>query len=207
MNCFEKYLVELLQGHITFDDKPVEVVRNFSNAPRLPVITLDLSAGVTTENYFRTYENQEVLYYRRSTTININSWCNTEEQRESVNKQIMDAYIDSINHHYKYCSNFISPLNYCTTTKNTCSAITGSGTRAQKNKCPDPEGLKYQCLSDKHNLCFGTIVIEPPLFLDEHDKHPPLLHSVFSSHADYVEPVSRQGQTSQGYEFNNEEED
>ena len=203
MNCLESYLVELLQGHITYNNSPVEVVRQFSNSPNVPVITLDLSAGVTTENYFRAIdEPKEKLYFIRKATININTWCNTEEERESINAQVMDCYYKSLNHHYRYCSRYDDGL--CSTTNRTCEAINSSTGRGVKKQCPNPDVNKYQCLSDKHELLFGTVVIEPPFFLDEVHEHPPLLRSVFRAESDYIELVSSMGEVAEGYEWTEE---
>lgn len=206
MNCFEAYLVELLQGNITCDGKPVEVVRNFSNKPGLPVITLDLSPGVTTENYHRIIgEPKEKLYFHRIAGININTWCNTEEEREQVNNQIMACYYDSLNHHYRYCSQYDD--GQCLTIHKPCKALNSNTVRAMKKKCPQPDTYGYECLSDKHELLYGTITIDPPFFMDEYNEHPPLLRSIFRSQAHYVEKVSELGKNFQGYEFIEHEED
>ena len=51
MNKFEHYIVDLLQHHITFDDKEVQVRRQFNDIAQLPCITLSI-ADVSTEKVY-----------------------------------------------------------------------------------------------------------------------------------------------------------
>ena len=193
MNMFERYLVELLQGHITYNGSVVEVRKQFSNDPSLPVITLDVSRGVNTEYTYRVLEEQDNLCFYRSTTININLWCNTEEERENINNQILECWYDEKNNHYKYCTKYSE--GNCTTLDTACPAITDTDYRGVKQKCPLPDEYEYESLAHKYGLVNGTIVIEPPFDLDEVDKHPPLLRSVLVARAEYTETVSSKGNT------------
>lgn len=192
MNCFESYLVELLQGYISYNNKPVEVVKRFSNAPSLPVITLDTSAGVTTDYvYYDTDDVVETVYYHRKANINISLWCNTDVQKEELTGQILSAYYDEKTNHYRYCSNYDDGI--CATTNTTCAATTIHNWKTIKNKCPDPDALEYESLMEKHHICKGTVIIEPPFDMDEFDRKPPLLRAIFRSSAEYDEPVRARG--------------
>lgn len=192
LNCFEQYLVELLQGHITINNKPVEVVKHFSNAPQLPVITLDLSGGVTTDYvYHDTDSAMETVYYHRIANINLNVWCNTDVEKEQITEQILDCYYKEKTYHYEYCSKYVDGM--CTTLGASCRAEATETYRTIKNKCPDPEVYEYQSLAEKHHICKGTIHIEPPFDMDEFTRQPPLLRSIFRCRAEYEEPVFRKG--------------
>ena len=194
MNCFEAYLVELLQGHLTINDQPVEVVKRFSNAPQLPVITLDMSGGVTTDYvYHDTDDAVETLYYHRTANINLNVWCNTDIEKESLTEQILSAYYDEKTNHYRYCANYDNGT--CNSINQECRALVVDDWRTAKNKCPDPDEYEYMSLAGKHHICERTVVIEPPFDMDEFDRQPPLLRSIFRCRAEYEEPVVQHGIT------------
>ena len=63
MNNFEAFLVELLQNRITYDDRTVYVSRNYRfETDQLPLITLDLGAGTTTEYYYHELDVRDKLF-------------------------------------------------------------------------------------------------------------------------------------------------
>ena len=190
MNCFEEYLVELLQGNIAYNNSTVPVVKGFSNAPSLPVITLDLSGGVTTDYIYHDISQRKEKVYKRCTAhININVWCNTEEERESINNSILQCYYDDMNYHYKYCTRYNE--GNCTTTTNACPAVSrGSNGKYQ---CPNIDLYNYQSLREKHSIVEDTVRIEAPFDMDELDKHPPLLRSILQCTGDYEELIRNFG--------------
>lgn len=187
MNCLEQYLVELLQHHITYESKEVQVVKNFNQAPRIPVITLDLSPGISTNYIHHDVTNAETLYYHRTATININVWCNTERERESINNQILQCYYTEKTFNYTYCSNYDDRT--CTPLSSRCKAITTESIPTSKGKCPDPTLYGYESLQSKYYITNGTLLFEPPFDMDEYDRNPPLLRSIIRCTCDYEEPV------------------
>ena len=190
MNCFEQYIVELLQGHITSNNKTVPVVKGFSNAPSLPCITLDLSGGVTTDYiYHDVSQPKEKVYKRCTANININVWCNTEEERESINNQILQCYYDDMNYHYKYCTRYND--GNCTTTTNACPAIAG-GVQG-KYQCTNMDLYRYQSLREKHSIVDDTVTLDAPFDLDEYNEHPPLLRSVLRAKGDFEQQIRELG--------------
>lgn len=197
MNPFEEFLVGLLQGHISYDGRRVEVRREFMPTAYIPCITLEIVSDQN-EYYRRTYmTGHECLCFKHVCNINVHVWCNTESERESINEQVLDCYYRSLNHDYLYCSNYDD--GQCSILNSSCAGI-----GAYKRKCPHPTGYKYQCLSDKHELCFGTINIESPFHMDEHDRNPPVLHSVFRAYTDYLETVAVMGDSTQSYTFDSD---
>lgn len=193
MNCFEEYLVELLQGKIIINDKPVEVRKTFMPHSHLPCITLDLSAGVSTEYLYHDVSgSQEIMRYRRRSIINLNLWCNTEEERQNITSQILSCFYKERSNNYIYCTNYDNGL--CKSGGN-CKVSTVNTGRTAKGKCPDPDSYNYQSISDKYFLVPGEVIIEPPFDMDETDKHPPLLRSIFKCNALYEEPVLAHGIT------------
>lgn len=192
MNCLELYLVELLQGNIFYNNSVIEVRRQFNNSPQLPVITLDLSNGVTTNySYHDVSSASDILYFSRDATININVWCNTETERESISNQILDCYYKEKTNHYKYCGNYYAD-DKCRAGGH-CKVKTIINSRSVKDKCPDPDLYHYISLQKKYHIIHDTVTIEPPFDIDEDDKKPPLLHSVLKCTASYFEPVLSSG--------------
>lgn len=197
MNIFESFLVELLQGHIILDGNVVEVRRTPLPSAILPCITLSV-VGDTTEYTYRCYDEKEKQYAHRQSSITINSWCNTEEQREAINRQIMQCFSKCINHNYMYCSNYDASSKECTYLDIRCKALTVVDGRTAKYQCPLPEDYTYQCLMDKYGLCEETLIIEPPFYSDEINEHPPILHSIFKAECYYDELIFDEGSKSTG---------
>ena len=198
MTPFEEYLVKLLQGHITLNGEVVEVRRQFNPQGHLPCITLDLGIEDTTDYYYHSFHEKERVYFRRSSEIQINTWCNNEEDRESINTQIMNCFYDAIEHDYTYCSNYSN--GRCKTVNGACPCVSPTGSRDIKRKCPQPERYEYESLQTKYGLLVGTTMISPPRYLDEEGEHPPILRSVFTATTDYIEMVREVGDKNRGFE-------
>ena len=188
MNHFEAYLVDLLQGNLEYDGIVVPVVKNFNQHPDRPVLTLDLSGGVSTLRVHPYPPDAEKHYIRRS-HININVWCDTEQQRESLTGQVLSLFQDEQGYHYKFCTQYNKNTGKCNKTKATCPASENTP-KARKNKCPLPREYEYQSLHNSHNLIKGTVNIEPPFDLDEYGEHPPLLRSIMRAEAEYIDVVA-----------------
>ena len=179
MNNLEAYLVELLQGHLTCNDNPVQVVRQFSQQPTRPVITLDTSPGVSTQHIYPDIPNN-ATYYERHATVNINIWCDTEEQREYLTQQVLYLFQLEQHYHYMYCANYNPTTSKCTSTNARCGAA-----NQRRNKCPNPVTNNYTSLREKHGIIQGTLNVEPPFELDDLTDHPPLLRSILRCECQY----------------------
>ncbi len=198
MTPFEEYLVKLLQGRILLSGEVVEVRRQFNPQGHLPCITLDLGIEDTTDYYYHSFKEKERVYFRRSSEIQINTWCNKEEDRESINTQIMSCFYDAIEHDYTYCTQYTN--GRCKTQGKACPCVSPTSSRAHKRKCPDPDLYKYESLQTRYGLLVGTTMLSTPRYMDEEGEHPPLLRSVFTATTDYVELVREVGKSNQGLE-------
>lgn len=198
MTPFEEYLVKLLQGRILIGGEVVEVRRQFNPQGHLPCITLDLGIEDTTDYYYHSFKEQERVYFRRSSEIQINTWCNNEEDRESINTQIMSCFYDAIEHDYTYCTRYTN--GRCKTQGKACPCVSPTTGRAHKRKCPNPDLYQYESLQTRYGLLVGTTMLSPPRYMDEEGEHPPLLRSVFTATTDYVELVRELGKSNQGLE-------
>lgn len=147
MNQFESYLVELLQGKLSYEGRDVPLLRTFSEEHDLPVVTLDVLPPTTTRVGREVGDGLDNVMYYREATIDINLWCNTEEERESLNEQILTLFYDE-------------QADYL-----------GGETS----------------MTDKYGLVWGSTNIDPPRYLDELERHPPLLRSMFRCETTYVE--------------------
>jgi hypothetical protein len=180
VNELEWYIVDLLQGKLFHDGEKVEVVKQFSQHPTRPVITLDIQS-VTTQQVFNN-PSLARKYYEYKADININVWCDTERQRESLVQQITDCFYQEQTYHYRYCEQYSD--GRCMTTGGNCTGVTNAHYR-----CKDPDTLGYSSLRYLHNIIPGTLVVDPPFELDDLSDHPPLLRSIFRCSAQYSIPV------------------
>lgn len=176
MNEFEAYIVELLQGNLAYEDKTVQVVKQFSQHPERPVVTLDIQS-VTTQRILNDPSLAE-KYYEYKSDININLWCDNEKQRQQLTNQILDCFYKEQTYHYKYCEQYTGGT--CKTLKSECTAV-----KAPHNRCKSPDTLGFSSLQYRHNIIPGTLIVDPPFELDEVSEHPPLLRSVFRCEAQY----------------------
>ena len=180
MNNLEGYLVELLQGHINCDDTPVQVVRQFSQHPERPVITLDTSPGVSTQHVYTDPSTNSTLYERHA-TVNINIWCDSEEQRADITLQVMQLFQLEQDYHYIFCCNYQGGEGkLCNATGEKCGAVDRRNTR-----CPSPYLYEYQGLRERWGIIQGTLNVEPPFDLDDLSDHPPLLRSIMRCECQY----------------------
>ena len=177
MNELEWYLVDLLQGYLTYDDKPVQVVKNFNQNPSRPVITLDIQSVIVQKIYNDPSLCERHWDYRSD--ININLWCDNEAQRQSLVEQILDCFYNEQTSHYRYCPNYED--GNCKTLESVCPATTRTNC-----KCPKPDAYGFTSLQYRHNIVHGSLMVEHPFELDEVSDHPPLLRSIFRCTADYV---------------------
>ena len=192
MNNFEAYLVELLQGHLTVDDRNVQLVKHFSNAPSLPVVTLDLSGGTTTDYYWHDFDDEghEILWQHCTSNINLSLWCNTEDERQQLTEQIQDCFHKEKQYHYTYCSQYED--GNCSNGGN-CRTNNSLNSDA-KQVCPNPEEYGYESLRAKHSIVENSIRVEPPFDMDEYDKQPPLLRSILRCSAEYERLITSEGE-------------
>lgn len=184
MNKFEHYIVDLLQHHITSDDNEVQVRRQFNDIAQLPCITLSI-ADVSTEKVYTELGTTEDALYERHATIDINVWCNTEDERESISEQIMQCFYREQAGHYLYCSQYLN--GRCLSRNKPCDVSTVSTGRTEKNQCDNPIEYEYEPLWSKHNLIDGSVNIDIPRMLDELSEHPPLLRNLFRAEASYYD--------------------
>ncbi|RAP49662.1 MAG: hypothetical protein BZ138_07365, partial [Methanosphaera sp. rholeuAM270] len=84
MNKLEQYLVALLQEKIHINNNTVYVRRNFQEDSELPCITIDIASTVTNESVERIITSTETVRLKRRSEIDLNIWCNTEDERESI---------------------------------------------------------------------------------------------------------------------------
>lgn len=177
MNELEWYIIDLLQGYLSYDDKPVQVVKNFNQNPRRPVVTLDIQSVTNQKIYNDPSLAEKHFVYRGD--ININLWCDNESQRQSLVEQILDCFYREQTYHYLYCPQYEN--GNCRTLSGVCPAVG----RVNGN-CPNPDKNGFSSLQYRHNIVMGSLMVEHPFELDEVSEHPPLLRSIFRCTADYV---------------------
>lgn len=192
MNKLERYLVDLLQGRLSDN---VQVVKQFSQHRSLPVVTLDTGMMPVTQDFreLTPVKSHEYLIFHREAEININVWCNTEEERERITQEILHLFYMEQTHHYSYCVQYNKDTQVCNTTGEQCEAITKTTGLTAKHRCPRPYDLNYRSISYKYNIENGSLNINPPYSLDELNEKPPLLRSIMYVEAEYSDIYDCEG--------------
>lgn len=194
-----RFILDVLYGNLykMSDDGGgvIPVIKRSYPLDKTPCITLDDSGGSNTltkhftniplplpethpqkEDYPESMP-QQVLVDKRQSTVQINVWCDTENEREHINNQIMDLFYKAQTDHYRFCKQYNN--QECNTLQDTCKAINAIDKRGVKNQCPKPEEYKYCNLFHYHHIIRPTFNIENPFALDDLSTERITLRSIF----------------------------
>lgn len=199
-----KAIRKVLWGNIDIDGVKIPVVKRSYPYDKTPCVTIDDSGGSAfshrdilnvpyvlskehpqydVENPFKKVP-QQVLREYYSTTININVWCNTEDEREKLNNEILKLFYEAQSDHYKFCVNYID--GYCGYMDNTCYAVHfGDSVKSIKHQCTNPLVYGYENIFTTYNLIRASFYLEQPFSLDDRGKDGVLLRSVLKLHTGY----------------------
>ena len=211
-------IYRVLYGNVMVENKGIPVVKQSYPYDKTPCITLDDSGGVTTiskkitnkklllksshpqfELYHKELVGQQVICETKSTTININIWCDTERERESICKQVLNLFYKAQSDHYMFCSKYDN--GYCSYLENECEAILDNTIRSVKNQCPYPYDYKYMNIFSRYDLIRDTFHVETPFSVDDLSQKKPILRSVMKVYTNYKDYYNIGGAISQNIEF------
>lgn len=220
MNNPTKAILKILRNNIFCNDKVVPVIRRTYPLDKSPCITIDDSIGADTlnirvlqkklpldENHPQ-YDSQDpykefpqqTYEYKRNIELRINSWTNSEDERELINEQIMELIYKVQSDHYMFCSNY-SDGNCAYLGEKCASTVEKTNSRGIKNQCPNPTKYGYKNIFKTFNLDRWSFSVEPPFFSDQTEATPPILHSIFRFYCTYYEYHVIGGKTSQTVSF------
>ena len=196
----------ILWGNVELDGKIIPVVKRSYPYDKTPCITIDDSGGSAfierhimevpkkitpnhpqydVEHPFKKIP-QQIIREEFETTLNINIWCDTEDEREKLNQKVLLLFHQAQSDHYKFCNNYQDGQ---------CSYL-GTGCYGEHfDKAMDKRGVKHQCTNPKvhgyknifttYNLIRANFYIDQPFSLDDFTKDNVLLRSVLKLHSGY----------------------
>lgn len=173
----------------------IPVIKRSYPLDKTPCVTIDDSGGSTTLTKHFTNKPlplpnnhpqkkdypkpipQQVLVDKRQSTIQVNVWCDTENEREHINNQILNLFYQAQTDHYRFCKQYTE--NGCKTLHEPCKAKHGKDKRGIKNQCPLPYTYHYCNLFTRYHIIRPTFNIENPFCLDDLSTERIVLRSVF----------------------------
>jgi hypothetical protein len=207
---YGRYLfLKLLDGHVTLNSSPVEVLTEFPPNDPLPCITMSSGAGLgetgtyiqdfqnplPSDNPFYDPENPNELYntqrrYMDTSEENmmLHVWADTQEDRDNIVRQVRQYIRNARLNQYPYCANFNQTTQKCSTTNNECDAITTSNAYSVQGNCPypnitDPTDSTYRNPTNYFTITgvrTWTIKLHQAENIDQLDILPPVFHSTIS---------------------------
>ncbi len=200
-----KAVRRVLWGNITLDGKKIPVVKRSYPYDKTPCVTIDDSGGsafinrqilnipypVSSEHPQFDVENpfkkipQQVLREYYETTLNINVWSNSEDEREKLNNIILELFYEAQSDNYKFCNKYRD--GDCAFMDNTCYGehFNGISNKVAKNQCPNPLVYGYENIFTTYNLIRASFHLDQPFSLDDTSKDGILLRSVLKLHTGY----------------------
>lgn len=209
---------KILAHNISYDGKEIPVVKRSYPYDKTPCITIDDSGGASTLSKHITTQNQQlpaehpqhddevhaqqVLLDKRQITLNINLWCNTEQERENILKQITDLFYKAQSDYYGFCRQYDN--GECLTLHESCKAINNTGKRGIKRQCPSPIKYKYSNIFTTYNIIRSTFNVEPPFTLDDLTTEEITLRSIIKVNMAYYDYYTIGGNIIRDFDFKEE---
>lgn len=211
MNVPELVIYKILYNRIIYNDKIVPVIVKKQLEDVTPCITISTIQSkyqndkkIYSDKYplkkdHPLYEKdnprklypQEVVEQTKKIILQINLWCNNEKQRYIIGKNIQQQLNYVLNHDYTYCINYDSETKKCKYLNETCKSINNTNSRGIKRLCINPNAYNYKNIFIANNI--HNVNIDTEFSLDELDKNPPILRTIYRINLDYIEKFVRGG--------------
>lgn len=190
-------MIRILQGKIILEDgTDVRIVKREYPIDKTPCITIDDSGGsacvnkiITNKDYLipETHpqydpENpnqtisQQVRREERSIGLDLQIWCDNEDEREEITNKISELFDQVQSDHYLFCQNYLS--GNCQFLDRSCEATNPDSFRGVKNQCPKPYEYHYQNIFETYDIIRATFDVAPPYILDDLTTTPPIRRSI-----------------------------
>lgn len=200
-----KAIIEILQGRIILEDSTdVRIVKREYPIDKTPCVTMDNSGGTAiiqkhiTNKDYRLSEShpqydpnnpektisQQVIREERSIDVELNVWCDDEDQREEICNKIADLFYKVQSDHYTFCQNYNN--GNCLTLDNEC-AVTQLSYRGIKSQCPKPKEYHYKNIFNTYDIIRASFDVAPSYILDDLTTTPPVLRSIITVSFSYYE--------------------
>ena len=208
----------VLLGNIKLNEWVVPVVKQNYPYDKTPCITIDDTGGSATlqrniinrkmrlphhhpqyELYKKELVSQQCICEIRNVTLNINVWCDTERERDTICNKILDLFYKAQSDHYMFCSKYDN--GFCSYLDDECKGFNDDNIRCVKNQCPKPEEYGYENIFSKFDLIRNTFNVEQPFSLDDLSSKKPVLRSIIKLTTSYKDYHVIGGAISQGLNF------
>lgn len=199
-----KAIRRILWGNIKLNGRTVPVIQRSYPMDMTPCVTIDDSGGsrflqrhILNEDYplepshpqfdeHNPYElyPQQVLREKYETSIKINTWCDSGDERENLNNIILRLFLEAQSDHYQFCNNYHD--GDCTSLGCQCyGEYFNTDKRGVKHQCPNPELYKYKNIFSTYNLERDTFHLDQPYTLEDRVKEDDVYRSVLTLHTAY----------------------
>lgn len=198
-------LIHILKGNIKLNGQTVPLIKRSYPLDKTPCITLDDSAGSSTETknivnikrhlppnhpQYEQYKGikmpRQAIRDKRNTTISIHIWCDTETEREKLCNQIEHLLNLAQSDHYMFCKNYSE--GYCDHLESECPASeTDNNIKTVKNQCPKPYEYNYRNIFTSYDLLRDTFNVDSPYPLDDLSTKTPVLRSIIKVTTSYYD--------------------
>lgn len=198
-------IIQMLQGRVILKDSTdVRIVKREYPIDKTPCITVDNSGGtgivqkhIINKNYIipETHpqydpENpnqtisQQVIREERTIDLDLNVWCDDEDQRDEITDKIIELFYMIQSDHYTFCTNYQD--GNCNYLDQQCK-VTPYTARGIKNQCPKPKEYHYQNLFNAYDIIRAAFDVAPPYILDDLTTNPPVMRSIIRVSFSYYE--------------------
>lgn len=217
-------ILRVLQGNIKLpDNTDVRLIQTPPENDNTPCITIDDSGGTrmlgkwftnkdyplpeTHPQYDPKNPNQlysrQVIVEKRGIDLDLNIWCNTEDERESIIQQIQYLFYLAQSDHYTYCLHYDKETDYCSTLDDTCPTMDNvTDMRGAKQQCINPEEYGYENIFNQYDIVRGSFDVEPAYNLDDLNTENMTFRSVIRVSCDYHDYHIIGGKISEQIKYN-----
>lgn len=198
-------IIYMLQGRILLNDTTdVRIIKREYPIDKTPCITIDNSTGAPlvqrniinkdcklNSNHPQYDENnpdklisQQVIREERSISLDLNIWCDNEDQRDEITNKISELFKQVQSDYFQFCKNYHN--GNCNYLGRSCQVNNNTG-RGAKQQCPKPEEYNYTNVFKAYDIIRPSFNVEPPYILDDLTVQPPVLRSIIRVQFSYYD--------------------
>ena len=146
--------------------------------------------------------SQQVIREERSIDIDLNIWCDNEEERDEITDKISELFYQVQSDHYQFCKNYLN--GNCQFLDRSCEATNPNSMRGIKKQCPKPKEYHYQNIFNTYDIIRATFDVAPPYILDDLTTTPPVRRSIIRVSFTYYDYYNIGGAVSKELTVNGE---
>ena len=215
-------IIRMLQGRVILEDSTdVRIVKRDYPIDKTPCITIDNSSGTAVIQKNITYKDfripedhpqydkdnpnktisQQVIREERNITLDLNVWCDDEDERDEISEKIRQLLYQVQSDHYTFCKNYNN--GNCTFLEGSCQ-VDNTTMRGVKGQCPKPKDYHYENIFNTFDIIRATFDVAPPYIFDDLTTNPPTLRSIIRVSFSYYNYYNIGGAVSKTLNVNEE---